>query len=72
MKTLIIAAVAAALVAGAGPAMATSYKHHAKRYHHHVTRNGYYVPGIPKRDPGRYSNLPGKDAQYSKAYIRDH
>ena len=72
MKTFIIAAVATALVAGAGPAMAAGKKHHAKRYYHHVTRGGYYVPGIPKRDPGRYSNLPGKDAQYSKAYVRDH
>jgi hypothetical protein len=72
MKTLIIAAVATALIAGAGPAMAAGKKHHAKRYHHYVTRDGYYVHGIPKRDPGRYSNLPGKDAQYSKAYIRDH
>ncbi|KQZ00772.1 hypothetical protein ASD45_07830 [Pseudolabrys sp. Root1462] len=72
MKKLIIAAVTTALVASVAPAMAAGKKHHAKRYHHHVTRDGYYVPGIPKRDPGRYSNLPGKDAQYSKAYIRDH
>ena len=72
MKKLIIAAVATALVAGVAPAVAAGKKHDVKRYHHHVTRDGYYVPGIPKRDPGRYSNLPGKDAQYSKAYIRDH
>lgn len=82
MKKLIVAAVATALVASIAPAMAAGEmaagnmaagkKHHAKRFHHYVTRDGYYKPGIPKRDPGRYNNLPGKDAQYSKAYIRDH
>ena len=72
MKKLIVAAVATALIASIAPAMAAGKKHQAKRYHHYVTRDGYYKPGIPKRDLGRYSNLPGKDAQYSKAYLRDH
>jgi hypothetical protein len=72
MKKLIAMAVVTALVASVAPAMAAGKKHHGKRYHHYVTRDGYYKPGIPKRDPGRYSNLPGKDAQFSKAFIRDH
>jgi hypothetical protein len=40
--------------------------------HRHVTTDGYYTPGIPRHDPGRYSNLPDKDALNSKAYIQNH
>lgn len=71
MKTLLIAALSAALMSGTAFAGTTYIRHHAKR-HHHVTADGYYRPGIPRHDPGRYSNLPGKDAAYSKAYIQDH
>lgn len=71
MKAIIVGIFTIALMSGAASARD---KHHAKIKHHrhHVTSDGYYAPGIPKRDPGRYSNLPGKDAQQSKAYIQDH
>ncbi len=73
MKVFVIAILSTALLSGT--AWAGTHKHHAKvkrHHHHHVTADGYYTPGIPRHDPGRYSNLPGKDATYSKAYIRDH
>ncbi|MFA6266166.1 MAG: hypothetical protein WC670_10705 [Pseudolabrys sp.] len=74
MKTFICAALAAVLLSGTAYAgSTTTTKHHAKiKRHHHLSADGYYRPGIPTRDPGRYSNLPGKDALYSKAYIQDH
>ncbi len=75
MKALLIAALCAALLSGtalAGTTIASKHYAKIKRHHHHVTTGGYYKPGIPRHDPGRYSNLPGKDADYSKAYIRDH
>lgn len=31
-----------------------------------------YTTHPPVRDPGRYSNLPGKDGATSKAHIQDH
>lgn len=70
MKVFLIAALSAIMLSGPALADAT---HVAKfKRHHHVTTDGYYSPGIPRHDPGRYSNLPGKDAQSSKAYIQDH
>jgi hypothetical protein len=80
MKTLIIGALSAALLSGTAyagtadiQAGTTTAKHHAKiKRYYHATTDGYYKPGIPRHDPGRYSNLPGKDAAYSKAFIQDH
>lgn len=84
MKTLLIASVAAALVCGPALAQTTgsaprdpAIQSHVKakpyaKKRARVSADGYYRPGIPKRDAGRYSNLPGKDADYSKAYIQDH
>ncbi len=34
-------------------------------------RQGYTVRP-PVKDPGRYSNLPGKDGATSKSHIQDH
>jgi len=84
MKTLIIAGLAAALACGTASAQTTGMasskdtvtaaKPKAVKKHHSGRRaDGYYAGiGIPKRDPGRYSNLPGKDSLYSKSYIQDH
>ena len=70
MKAFLIAALSAVLLSGTALA---GTKHHAKiKTHHHVTTHGYYTPGIPRHDPARYSNLPGKDELNSKAYIQDH
>lgn len=83
MKALIIAALAAGLACGTAAAQsttATSSKkettgqstHQTKSKRGHMSADGYYRPGLPKSDPGRYKNLPGKDADFSKAYIEDH
>ena len=82
MKTLLIAALATGLVVGPAAAQSTitttkkettgqSAKHY-KTKRGHRSADGYYRPGIPKADAGRYNNLPGKDADYSKAFIKDH
>lgn len=70
MKAIIFGILTMALMT-AGASASAKHLAKAKHYRHHVTSDGYYALGIPKRDPGRYSNLPGKDAQQSKAYIQD-
>ena len=78
MKKLIIAAAAVVLMGSVAAAqtvrteqtIAVKKKHYKKHRSH--AWDGYYRPGIPRHDPGRYSNLPGKDAAYSKAFIQDH
>lgn len=81
MKTLIIAALAAGLTCGTAAAQSTTNAkkettgqstQQTKSKRGHMSADGYYRPGIPKSDPGRYKNLPGKDADFSKAYIEDH
>jgi len=80
MKTLVIAALAAGLACGTAAAQSTTAKKETtgqsskslKTKRGHMSADGYYRPGIPKADPGRYKNLPGKDADFSKAYIEDH
>lgn len=80
MRTLLMAALAAGLACGTAAAQSTTTKkettgqstQHIKSKRGHMSADGYYRPGIPKSDPGRYKNLPGKDADYSKAYIQDH
>jgi hypothetical protein len=70
MKGFLIAALSTVLLSGTALAGTT---HDAKiKTHRHVTTDGYYTPGIPRHDPGRYSNLPDKDALNSKAYIQNH
>jgi hypothetical protein len=70
MKVFLIAALSTVLLSGTALARTT---HDAKiKTNRHVTTHGYYTPGIPRHDPGRYSNLPGKDKLNSKAYIQDH
>ena len=80
MKTVVIAALAAGLACGTAAAQSTTTKKETtgqsskslKTKRDHRSGDGYYRPGIPKSDPGRYKNLPGKDADFSKAYIQDH
>jgi len=81
MKTLVIAALAAGLACGTAAAQSTTtttkkettgQSTHAHSKRGHKSADGYYRPGIPKADAGRYKNLPGKDADFSKAYIQDH
>lgn len=82
MKTLLIAALAAGLACGTAAAQSTTTSgkkettgqstQQTKPKRGHMSADGYYRPGIPKSDPGRYKNLPGKDADFSKAYIEDH
>jgi hypothetical protein len=81
MKTLLIATLAAGLACGTAAAQSNTYdkskettgqsSQHLKSKHGRASADGYYRPGIPTSDPGRYKNLPGKDADYSKAYIQD-
>ena len=81
MKTLLIAALAAGLACGTAAAQSTTTKSKEttgqsskslKSKRGQMAADGYYRSGIPKSDPGRYKNLPGKDADFSKAYIQDH
>lgn len=79
MKKFIIAVAAVALMGSVASAQTVRTEHsvtvkkkHFKKHHRMHARDGYYRPGIPTRDPGRYSNLPGKDAANSKAFIQDH
>ena len=82
MKTLVIAALAAGLACGTAAAQSSTTttkketagqsSKHMKAKRGHMSSDGYYRPDIPKADAGRYNNLPGKDADYSKAYIQDH
>lgn len=46
-------------------------KHRATTTGQATDGHGYPVRP-PVRDPGRYSNLPGKDGANSKAFIQDH
>lgn len=78
MKKLIVAVAAVVLMGSVASAQTvktdqtvTVKKKQYKKHRSHVY-SGYYEPGIPKHDPGRYRNLPGKDADYSKAFIQDH
>lgn len=78
MKKIIVAVAAVVLMGSVASAQTvrseqtvTVKKKHYKKYRSHAA-DGYYRPGIPRHDPGRYSNLPGKDATYSKAFIQDH
>lgn len=87
MKKFLIGLSAAALLAGVASANAQDSDRrsgarnmqapHAsttvkkKRYYSGMRRDGYSTLP-PKRDYGRYSNLPGKDALNSKAFIQDH
>ncbi len=77
MKRTLVAAAAVVLIGGVASAQTvksdqsvTVKKKQFKKPRLHVS-GGDYVPGIPKHDPGSYSNLPGKDADYSKAFIQD-
>ncbi len=82
MKKFLIAVTAAALIGAplgsvasarsTSPDVTVKQTTKHKKQRSHVTTDGYYSPGIPKSDPGRYSNLPGKDREQSKAYIQDH
>ncbi len=82
MKTLLIAALAVGLAGGTAAAQSTTSStkkettgqstKQTKPKRGHMSADGYYRPGIPKSDAGRYKNLPGKDADFSKAYIEDH
>ena len=80
MKTLMIAALAAGLACGTAAAQSTTTTKkettgqsiQTKPKRGNKSADGYYRPGIPKADAGRYKNLPGKDADFSKAYIQDH
>ncbi|MDI1346234.1 MAG: hypothetical protein PSV22_19355 [Pseudolabrys sp.] len=46
-------------------------KHRATTTGQATDKQGYTVRP-PVNDPGRYSNLPGKDGATSKAHIQDH
>ena len=78
VKKFLIALSAVALLTGAASAQSTDDTtsvrsdtvKHAKK-HRHATTDGYSAK-MPSRDPGRYSNLPGKDGLNSKARIQDH
>lgn len=85
LATALACGAASAQTTGAAPAKDTTTetkvsdtikvpaKKHAKVKRSMRRADGYYAGnGIPKNDPGRYSNLPGKDSLYSKSYIQDH
>jgi opacity protein-like surface antigen len=81
MKAILIAAATAVLLSGAAYAgdvknesgvKTTTTKMHVQKRHRSGARADGYTTLPPKRDYGRYSNLPGKDALNSKAYIQDH
>ena len=82
MKKFLIGLAAVALLSGTASAQTTTtttdQKITVKKHTPHVkhrsstTGSGGYTTLPPKRDYGRYSNLPGKDKLNSKAYIEDH
>lgn len=56
----------------AGPAKPMKVKKHRSTTTGQATDGQGYTTRPPVRDPGRYSNLPGKDGATSKAHIQDH